>query len=343
LNAVPDQILQEDHSWFFEIPSSAFAGGGGSISYAVTLADGSPLLSWMSFNPGAHTLHATPPLNYAGTINLTIIAASGSTKYSDSFALVVTPINDVPSDLLLTANTVRENSAPGTIISRLSAFDIDSDTFTFSLLDDANGRFAIQNGQVVVVDGLKLDYEQATSYRMVVRATDSAGLSIDRTFSVNLRDVAGERVTGTGGSDVIKGGRGSDQLSGIAGDDKLYGGVGNDQLRGGVGRDVFVFDTKLNKTTNVDRLDDFSVKDDAIWLDNKVFAELGKGSPKGIKVKADMFVKNAKAQDREDRIIYDHKEGNVYYDTDGTGPKAQVKIAILSKGLKMTYHDFFVI
>jgi aryl-phospho-beta-D-glucosidase BglC (GH1 family) len=343
LNAVPDQIIQEDHSWYFEIPSSTFAGGDGSISYAVTLANGSPLPSWMSFNSGTHTLHANPPSNYAGTINLTIIAASGGAKSSDSFSLVVTPINDAPSDLLLTANTVRENSAPGTIIGRLSGFDIDSDTFDFSLPDSANGRFAVQNGQLIVADGVKLDYEQATSYRIVVRSSDSAGLSIDRTFSINLRDVAGERVTGTGGSDVIKGGRGNDQLSGIAGNDKLYGGIGNDQLRGGSGRDVFVFDTKHNKTTNVDRLYDFSVKDDAIWLDNKVFAELGKGSPNGMRIKADMFVKSAKAQNRDDRIIYDHREGTVYYDTDGTGPQAQVKIAILSKNLKVTYHDFFVI
>ena len=342
LNAVPDQIIQEDHNWHFEIPPSTFVGGSGGISYAVSLADGSPLPSWMSFNSDTNTLHANPPSNYAGTIDLIVVAASAGTKSQDPFSLVVTAINDAPSDLFLTVGTVRENSAPGTIIGQLFSFDVDSHTFDFSLQDSANGRFAIQNGQLIVADRLKLDYEQATSHRIVVRASDSAGLSVDRTFSVNLRDVAGEHVTGTRRADVIKGGQGSDHLSGIAGDDKLVGGTGNDQLAGGSGRDVFVFDTKQNRRSNVDKLYDFSVKDDAIWLDNKVFAELGKGSPRGAMIKADMFARSAKAQDRNDRIIYDPSSGTMYYDTDGTGPKAQVKFAILPKNLKVTYHDFFV-
>ena len=37
----------------------------------------------------------------------------------------------------------------------------------------------------------------------------------------------------------------------------LSGGLGNDKLAGGAGKDVFVFDTKPNKTTNVDHIVDF--------------------------------------------------------------------------------------
>ena len=53
-------------------------------------------------------------------------------------------------------------------------------------------------------------------------------------------------------------------------------------------------------------------------------------SPKGPKkFKADMFVNGKKAQDPEDRIVYDRKTGSLYYDQDGTGSQAQVKIATL--------------
>lgn len=55
------------------------------------------------------------------------------------------------------------------------------------------------------------------------------------------------------------------------------------------------------------------------------------------------FYKGAKAHDANDRIIYDNKKGVLYYDPDGTGSAAQIKIATLSKKLKMTYKDFFVI
>ena len=115
-------------------------------------------------------------------------------------------------------------------------------------------------------------------------------------------------------------------------------------LTGGAGKDIFVFDTKPNKSTNVDRIMDFNVRDDSFHLDNKYFTKLGSGTAsKPKKFNSDMFVINNKAKDREDRIVYDKKTGALYYDQDGTGSKAQIKIATLNKNLKLTYSDFFVI
>lgn len=142
-------------------------------------------------------------------------------------------------------------------------------------------------------------------------------------------------LTGTSGDDVIKGGGGSD---------KLYGKLGNDTLSGGTGKDVFVFDTTPSSSTNVDKVLDFSSLDDSFHLDNAVFTTLGSGSassPK--KFIADMFVQSTTAQDREDRIVYDKLTGSLYYDKDGTGSSAQVKIATISNKIKLYYHDFFVI
>jgi Ca2+-binding RTX toxin-like protein len=56
-----------------------------------------------------------------------------------------------------------------------------------------------------------------------------------------------------------------------------------------------------------------------------------------------MFVRASQAQDREDRIVYDKKTGALYYDADGTGAVAQVKVATLNKNLKIGHQDFFVI
>jgi Ca2+-binding RTX toxin-like protein len=150
---------------------------------------------------------------------------------------------------------------------------------------------------------------------------------------------------GLGGNDLIKAFSGNDRVYGDAGSDTIHGGTGNDRLYGGsgTGRDVFVFDTKANRSTNVDRIYDFNPKHDAIWLENAIFTKLGKGSTKGVKFKADMFVKGKAAEDKEDRIVYDSKTGALYYDQDGAGSKAQVKIATLNKNLKLAYSDFFVI
>jgi Ca2+-binding RTX toxin-like protein len=104
-----------------------------------------------------------------------------------------------------------------------------------------------------------------------------------------------------------------------------------------------VFDTRTNKSTNVDRVYDFRSRDDSFHLDNATFTKLGRGSTAGVRFKSDMFVENNKAKDAEDRIVYDRKTGALYYDQDGTGSKAQVKIATISNKTKLYWHDFFVI
>ena len=62
-----------------------------------------------------------------------------------------------------------------------------------------------------------------------------------------------------------------------------------------------------------------------------------------MKLKKEFFHIGSKAADAKDHVIYDKGTGKLFYDADGTGAKAQVQIAQLTKNLKMTYADFFVI
>jgi Ca2+-binding RTX toxin-like protein len=105
---------------------------------------------------------------------------------------------------------------------------------------------------------------------------------------------------------------------------------------------VYVFDSKPNKT-NLDKVADFSVADDSIWLENKIFTKLSKkGSETApAQIKNAFFVVGDKAKD--DYLIYNKKAGKLYYDADGSGSKAAIEIATLSKKLSLTYKDFFVI
>ncbi len=109
--------------------------------------------------------------------------------------------------------------------------------------------------------------------------SEEAGSGTDTVFaSISYRLAAHvENLTGTGSAGlVLKGTSLANVIRGTAGHDRLYGGSGRDTLWGGAGRDLFVFDTKPNKATNLDKLADFNVKDDTIWLDNAVFRKLGK-------------------------------------------------------------------
>ena len=169
-----------------------------------------------------------------------------------------------------------------------------------------------------------------------------------------LRGLEGnDTLDGGGGHDILDGGAGLDRLLGGAGSDKLYGGadadklwggLGNDVLTGGKGKDTFVFDTKPNRKSNLDKIVDFNVKDDTIFLDNKYMPKLGKGTAlKPGKLNKAFFTIGDKAKDKNDYLVYNAKKGILYYDVDGSGSKAAVELAILKKGLKMTYKDFFII
>lgn len=212
-----------------------------------------------------------------------------------------------------------------------------NDTF---YVDNARDQVVERSGQgtdtVIASGSYSLDLSAEVEVLKLGDPSGRSALTLEGSNTANA-------ITGNSGANSLKGYGSNDKLSGGAGNDKLYGGTGNDGLYGGSGRDTFVFDTKADKSTNVDRIYDFKVRDDSIWLDNAVFTRLGRGSVTGVEVKADMFVKGSRAKDAEDRIIYDKKTGALYYDADGTGHVAQVKIATLSKNLKMTYKDFFVI
>jgi Ca2+-binding RTX toxin-like protein len=154
-----------------------------------------------------------------------------------------------------------------------------------------------------------------------------------------------DKLYGYSGNDRLSGGTGNDLISGGSGSDVIWGNAGKDTMSGGSGNDVFAFDTKPSAGT-ADKISDFSVPHDAIWLENKVFTKLGKAGSEAApaQLKKSFFTIGSKAKDENDFIVYDKTKGVLYYDADGSGSKyQQVEIATLSKKLAMTYKDFLVI
>jgi Ca2+-binding RTX toxin-like protein len=157
-----------------------------------------------------------------------------------------------PADIILDGDAVTENTKTGEAFGQFKVVDNPGDTHRFDLLDDAGGRFALQvaNGvtSLVVKDGVRLDYEQATQHNITVKVTDGAGDSITETIAIRVADslnesatgsALGDRILGGNGQDTFSGGLGNDTLDAGAGNDRLNGDAGNDSLVGGAGNDVF--------------------------------------------------------------------------------------------------------
>ncbi|WP_262028347.1 hypothetical protein [Microvirga sp. Mcv34] len=271
-----------------------------------------------------------------GTFTLHIKVTDGAgASFTQAFTVSVGNVNEAPTDITLSKAAIAENSVAGTEVGILATMDQDFvDSFTFSLADNAGGAFKIENGKLVVADASKLDYETATSHKIKVKVTDAGGLSFEKELVVGVTDVA-ENVDGAKKNDKLVGGVGADILDGK---------LGKDTLTGGFGKDAFVFSTKLGKS-NVDKITDFKVGEDMIYLDNAIFKKLGKAgslaSP--VKLKKANFVLGDKAKDKDDYVGYDSKKGVLWYDSNGSATGGQETIATLSKKLKMTVDHFFIV
>jgi Ca2+-binding RTX toxin-like protein len=92
-----------------------------------------------------------------------------------------------------------------------------------------------------------------------------AGLNADDTI---FGHGGNDKLFGGNGVDRLFGGDGADVLEGGNGDDRLDGGKGADILTGGLGADTFVFDRvdAAIANTGVDKITDFKVGTDDIWL-----------------------------------------------------------------------------
>ncbi|WP_262298730.1 hypothetical protein [Microvirga sesbaniae] len=176
----------------------------------------------------------------------------------------------------------------------------------------------------------------------------SGRMTRNATTDTQTGNTGADVLTGDASGNILSGGSGNDALNGLEGDDRLMGGPGKDLLTGGSGMDVFVFDSPVarKKNANIDKLADFSARDDSIWLDNAVFKGLGrKGSiEKPAKLSKAAFYKGEAAHDASDRIVVS-KSGKIYYDADGTGSQAKIHIATVPKAAvkAMAHGDFFVI
>jgi Ca2+-binding RTX toxin-like protein len=111
-------------------------------------------------------------------------------RFSDAdFSYARTILPGVAS-MSLSQSLVAENSGAGALVGGFSARpDVGSTTFTFSLLDDAHGRFQIVNGNLVVAPGAALDFETSPTQTIIVRATAANGTFLDQSFVIGLTNV----------------------------------------------------------------------------------------------------------------------------------------------------------
>ena len=95
---VPDLILQQGDSVNMVLPSGLVTDPDGDpLTLSVTLADGSPLPSWLSFEPATGVLSGKAASNTVGVTSLKVTATDPlGLSTSDVFDIAVADVNDAP-------------------------------------------------------------------------------------------------------------------------------------------------------------------------------------------------------------------------------------------------------
>ncbi len=145
------------------------------------------------------------PHDHDATGNYRIkVKAYDGTSYSSrgQFHLVVNDVNETPTAILLDAVdaatlSMREYVNNGSVLTTLSAEDPDvDDTFTYTLLDDSNGTFALDGSNLVLADSSGIDHNTLTPHTVEVQVSDADGLTLNKTITINITDVDESTIDG---------------------------------------------------------------------------------------------------------------------------------------------------
>ena len=134
---IADQSTNEDAGFSFTVAPNSFSDVdvGDTLTLSATLADGSPLPAWLSFDPATHTFSGTPLNDDVGslTIRVTATDTAGATATQD-FTVTVTNTNDGPVAAVTIADqSTNEDAGFSFTVAPGSFTDVDvGDTLTLS-------------------------------------------------------------------------------------------------------------------------------------------------------------------------------------------------------------------
>jgi len=255
LPPINDQQASEDLAFSFVVPEQRFSDpdSGDTLTYAARQADGSPLPSWLVFDPVARTFSGTPLNADVGNIALAVTATDlAGASAVGTFALTVHNTNDAPVTVHAIADqTATENTAFGFAVPADAFLDVDAgDVLAYGagLPDGGSLPSWIAFDAVTGIFSGTPPPGAAGNLELRVTATDTVGAQAFADFRLTVAAGSGgitlvgtqasESLTGTAFNDIIEGRGGNDTLNGLEGDDLLVGGPGADRLLGGKGSDI---------------------------------------------------------------------------------------------------------
>lgn len=310
------------------------------------------ILDAMSGSPAGETLalktpdyHLNGTIGVAGEVDSTIVSLAANTTYTfealgissgngslaDSWVRIVGPTGAVLASnddggLGLDAVLSFTTAQAGDYTIQFGGVGSLTGSYRFQASGAATGAdtYLVSHAGALVLEAPGEGYDTVLAS---VSYTLAAGASVETLATSSATAKTSINLTGNEFDQMIVGNAGTNVLDGKAGSDVLWGGAG---------KDYFAFTSPLDGS--FDLVDDFSVRDDTIYVDDAIFTGLALGT-----LTKAAFVVGSGAKDSSDRIVYNPTSGALSFDPDGTGPLAPLHFATLDPGLKVTASDFIII
>ncbi len=197
-NPIADPTVPEGTPINFAIPANTFSDpdAGDSLTYSASLADGTALPTWLSFDPVTRTFSGTPDDAQVGSLALRVTATdTGSLSASDVFTLTVQNVNEAPTMATPLANQATLEDALFSFTVPASTFtDVDQshgDTLTYSATQVGGAplpAWLTFDPATRTLSGTSGNGDVGTS-ALTVTVTDSGSLSASTTFNLSVQNV----------------------------------------------------------------------------------------------------------------------------------------------------------
>ncbi|QHP56970.1 putative Ig domain-containing protein [Pectobacterium carotovorum] len=191
---IPAQSVAQDGSLSFTVPAGTFTDpDGDTLTLSATLADGTALPAWLSFNPATGTFSGTPANGDVGSLTIKVTATDGSSaSVSTTFGLTVTNVNDAPVvSGTIAAQSIAQGGSLSVTVPAGTFTDPDGDTLTLSAtLADGTAlpAWLSFNPATGTFSGTPANGDVG-SLTIKVTATDGSNASVSTTFGLTVTNV----------------------------------------------------------------------------------------------------------------------------------------------------------
>lgn len=165
---------------------------GNTLNYLIKSGNTGTAFS-IDSNTGDITVFDSTKVNFEAIqqFNLVVTVSDGLNSIDISITIDIENLNDNKPEGTDATLSLNENSANGTSVYTVAAFDADGETLEFSITNGNTGMaFEIGEltGEIIVKNELELDYETNPAFTLTVKVSD--GINHDEaTISINLNNL----------------------------------------------------------------------------------------------------------------------------------------------------------